>query len=157
MAEEIKIKKEEPAEWTTTANVDDSDQIVDEFDVFMTPTLAKEVAIFQFPIRSFLRPFSFRSDLTELKGKSFHKSDPKIEMHLKTKKKSEYYDDSATQLATAHKMVLNSTKVPLKTNYCVGVFKGGNLLYYFLSLQRGITFDSSVQLLSIKTRFWIFG
>lgn len=127
MAEEIKIKTEE---WENVQPIDVDDQIVDEFDVFLTPNLAKEVSIFQFPIRSFLRPFAFRSELTEMKGKSFHRSDPKIEMHLKTKKKTEYYDDSASQLAAAHKMVLSSTKVPLKTNYCIGVFKGGIILQH---------------------------
>jgi hypothetical protein len=109
----------------------EEDYVVDEYDVFLTKQLSKDLAVFQFPLRNVQRPLSVQKEVEEVRIKP---TSHKVEMQLKINTDDNYDTESIENLGVTpanYRHALTSRSVPLQTNYAIGVFRGSKMKILF--------------------------
>ena len=110
--------EEEEQEQQLEVEEEEEDYVVQRFDVSLSHNLTENLFCFQYPLRSPEKGYDFNT-LKEFRYKKEHK---KIEIDFELNLKSEHYD---TESNFDQKIfTLQSSEIPLKTNYCIGVLRG---------------------------------
>jgi DNA-directed RNA polymerase III subunit RPC5 len=107
--DEMEIDKEEEEE---------EDYVVQRFDVSLSHNLTENLYCFQYPLRPPSKGYDFNT-LRELRYKKDHQI---MEMDFELNTKNEHYDTESS--FDQRIFTLQSSQIPLKTNYCVGVLRG---------------------------------
>jgi DNA-directed RNA polymerase-3 subunit RPC5 len=115
---------------------EDDDPVVKKYDVYLTHNMAKNLFVFQYPLRPANKPYDFGA-LTEVRYKREHK---KMEMQFEVPTTGAHVDSENDH--GMNSLTLTSTNVPLKTNYAVGVIRGNDL--HITALQNIIKFEPSM-------------
>lgn len=100
---------------------DDGDYVVKEFDVYLSQKLASQLCLFQYPLRPAWIPF----DNSQISDIRFKQKQFKLEMDFIVDKENKYYNVEHETDEIRKKYTHASQLVPLRTNYAIGVRKGG--------------------------------
>lgn len=114
LEEDLEINEKE----SKKSKKEEEDYVVKVYDVHLSHTLTENLYNIQYPLKSPQNQYDWNT-LKEFRYKKDHKI---VEMDFELNTKSEHYDsESQFEKKT---FTLDSTLIPLKTNYCIGVLRG---------------------------------
>jgi len=101
----------------------EEDEVIAEIPVFLSQELANQLYLLQYPLRPASRPYE--KDLGKLRRVRVKPASKRVEFEYDLNVQSSNYDEDTD--VPINKFVLSSHPVPPKTNYAVGVLRGGHL------------------------------
>eukprot|EP01117_Protostelium_nocturnum_P012598 TRINITY_DN4635_c0_g1_i4.p1 TRINITY_DN4635_c0_g1~~TRINITY_DN4635_c0_g1_i4.p1 ORF type:complete len:630 (-),score=151.80 TRINITY_DN4635_c0_g1_i4:194-1969(-) len=127
---------------------EDDDELLEEIDIVLNSTLAKELCLFQFPLRPNFRSHSESQQPAKFQNLRMKPIHYKLCAELEVDKYSHQYDENYERnnemnIKNPFRINLNAVKVPLQTNYAVGIYKDGK--FHLTSIENMVQFRPTFQ------------